>query len=231
MAGLAVVAVLGVGYWFAFLQPRPGESVSTSGAGDHSGRLAGDHSGRPEGGYSTTPPTSGSHAPQAPPWGEQNSLSKPLQVHALEHGGVWGSTTARRDAQKLSGTSGLLPAATIVRLSLPRTLGWTQRLPSPPGKDRSARRVRPRAHRRSRQQEPGSWPGTHPVRLVSWAITLSKVWAGLDTNKHQLLAQLHGHELVGALFVRDEKSRLRSSMTIQVLEVPVFEVNGVAEPE
>lgn len=80
LAGLAIFAVLAFGYWFAFLQPRPGESVSTSGAGDHSGY--------PEGGYSTSPPTSGPHAPQAPPWGEQNGLSEPLQVHALEHGGV-----------------------------------------------------------------------------------------------------------------------------------------------
>ena len=80
LAGLAIVAALAVGYWFAFLQPRPGESVSTSGAGDHSGR--------PEGGYSTTPPTSGPHAPQAPAWGSQGDLSESSQVHALEHGGV-----------------------------------------------------------------------------------------------------------------------------------------------
>ena len=80
LVGLVVVAALAVGYWFAFLQPRPGDSVSTSGAGDHSGR--------PEGGYSTTPPTSGPHSPQAPPWGAQDALSEELQVHALEHGGV-----------------------------------------------------------------------------------------------------------------------------------------------
>ena len=80
LAGLAVVAALGFGYWLAFLQPRPGEGVPTSGAGDHSGR--------PANGYSTSPPTSGPHLPQAPPWGEQNGLSEPLQVHALEHGGV-----------------------------------------------------------------------------------------------------------------------------------------------
>jgi len=80
LAGLAVFAVLAFGYWYAFLQPRPGQSVSTSGAGDHAGR--------PESGYSTSPPTSGPHAQQAPPWGEQGGLSEPLQVHALEHGGV-----------------------------------------------------------------------------------------------------------------------------------------------
>ncbi len=80
LAGLAVVAALGFGYWLAFLQPRPGESVSTSGSGDHSGQ--------PAAGYSTTPPTSGPHSPQAPPWGEQSALPEPLQVHALEHGGV-----------------------------------------------------------------------------------------------------------------------------------------------
>ncbi len=80
LAGLAIIAVLAFGYWFAFLQPRPGESVSTYGAGDHSGF--------PEGGYSTSPPTSGPHSPQAPPWGEQNGLSEQSQVHALEHGGV-----------------------------------------------------------------------------------------------------------------------------------------------
>ena len=77
LAGLAVVAAL---VWFVYLQPRPGESVSTSGAGDHSGP--------PEGGYSTSPPTSGPHSPQVPSWGEQNGLSEQLQVHALEHGGV-----------------------------------------------------------------------------------------------------------------------------------------------
>ena len=79
--GLVVVAVLAVGFWFAFLQPRPGESVSTSGASDHSGV--------PSGGYSTSPPTSGSHSPEAPPWGEhRGGLSEILQVHGLEHGGV-----------------------------------------------------------------------------------------------------------------------------------------------
>ncbi len=80
VAGLAVIAVLAFGYWLAYLQPRPGESVSTSGSGVHTGA--------PPGGYSTSPPTSGPHAPQAPPWGEQNALSEPSQVHALEHGGV-----------------------------------------------------------------------------------------------------------------------------------------------
>ena len=52
--GLIVVAAIAFTYWFAVLQPRPGESVSTSGAGDHSGV--------PRDGYSTTPPTSGSHS-------------------------------------------------------------------------------------------------------------------------------------------------------------------------
>ena len=80
LAGVAVLAVLAFGYWLAFLQPRPGESVSTTGSGDHSGR--------PADGYSTSPPTSGPHAPQAPAWGGQGSLSEQLQVHALEHGGV-----------------------------------------------------------------------------------------------------------------------------------------------
>lgn len=79
LAGLAAVAALAVVIWLVYLQPRPGESVSTSGAGDHSGQ--------PEGGYSTSPPTSGPHS-QAPPWGEQNSLPEASQVHALEHGGV-----------------------------------------------------------------------------------------------------------------------------------------------
>jgi len=80
LAGLAVAAAIAFGFWLIYLQPRPGESVSTSGARDHSGL--------PEGGYSTSPPTSGPHAPQAPPWGEQSSLFEPSQVHALEHGGV-----------------------------------------------------------------------------------------------------------------------------------------------
>ena len=85
LAGLGVVGLLAAGaiafgFWFAFLQPRPGESVSTSGAFDHSGV--------PAGGYSTSPPTSGPHSPQAPPWGKQNALPELLQVHALEHGGV-----------------------------------------------------------------------------------------------------------------------------------------------
>ncbi len=80
LAVLAAVAALAVIIWLVYLQPRPGESVSTSGAGDHSGQ--------PSGGYSTSPPTSGPHLPQAPSWGEQSSLSEVLQVHALEHGGV-----------------------------------------------------------------------------------------------------------------------------------------------
>ena len=80
LAGLAAAVALGLVIWLVYLQPRPGESVSTSGAGNHSGQ--------PAGGYSTSPPTSGPHAPQAPPWGEQNSLPEELQVHALEHGGV-----------------------------------------------------------------------------------------------------------------------------------------------
>ena len=80
VAGLAAVAALAFGYWLAFLQPRPGESVSTSGASDHSGQ--------PAGGYSTSPPTSGPHAAQAPAWGEQSALPEASQVHALEHGGV-----------------------------------------------------------------------------------------------------------------------------------------------
>ena len=78
--GLVVVGVLAVGFWFAYLQPRPGESVSTSGAADHSGV--------PAGGYSTSPPTSGPHSPQVPDWGEQGQVPEILQVHALEHGGV-----------------------------------------------------------------------------------------------------------------------------------------------
>jgi hypothetical protein len=80
LVGLLAIGVLGFGYWLAFLQPRPGESVSTSGADDHSGV--------PAGGYSTSPPTSGPHSPQAPDWGEQRQLPEILQVHALEHGGV-----------------------------------------------------------------------------------------------------------------------------------------------
>jgi hypothetical protein len=80
LLALVVVGALGFGYWFAFLQPRPGTSVSTSGASDHSGV--------PRGGYSTSPPTSGPHSPQVADWGEQNEIPEILQVHALEHGGV-----------------------------------------------------------------------------------------------------------------------------------------------
>ncbi len=80
LAGLAAVAALAAVIWFVYLQPLPGEGVSTSGAGNHSGA--------PAGGYSTSPPTSGPHLPQAPSWGEQRELSEALQVHALEHGGV-----------------------------------------------------------------------------------------------------------------------------------------------
>lgn len=85
MAGIGVLGLIGVAaiafaYWFAVLQPRPGESVSTSGASDHSGV--------PRDGYSTTPPTSGSHSSQTPSWGEQREVPEILQVHALEHGGV-----------------------------------------------------------------------------------------------------------------------------------------------
>ncbi len=90
--GLIGVAVIAVGIWFVYLQPRPGRSVSTSGAGVHSGV--------PSGGYSTTPPTSGSHSPQVPSWGEQREVSEILQVHALEHGGVlvqYNCPTACRD--------------------------------------------------------------------------------------------------------------------------------------
>jgi hypothetical protein len=78
--GLVSVTVVVAGLWFAFFQPRPGRSVGTSGAGVHTGQ--------PSEGYSTTPPTSGPHLPQAPPWGVQDEISEPLQVHALEHGGV-----------------------------------------------------------------------------------------------------------------------------------------------
>lgn len=80
VAGLVAVAALAAVIWLVYLQPRPGESVSTSGAGDHSGA--------PADGYSTSPPTSGPHLPQAPSWGEQRALSETSQVHALEHGGV-----------------------------------------------------------------------------------------------------------------------------------------------
>ncbi len=80
LAGLAAVAALAAVIWLVYLQPRPGESVSTYGAGDHSGQ--------PAGGYSTSPPTSGPHLAQAPSWGEQRSLSEASQVHGLEHGGV-----------------------------------------------------------------------------------------------------------------------------------------------
>ena len=78
--GLISVAVIAVGFWFVYLQPRPGESVSTSGAFVHTGV--------PSGGYSTTPPTSGSHLAEVPSWGEQREVSEVRQVHALEHGGV-----------------------------------------------------------------------------------------------------------------------------------------------
>ncbi len=79
--GLVVIGVLAVGFWFAVLQPRPGESVSTSGGGDHSGV--------PDGGYSTSPPSSGPHSTRVPPWGEDRGpVDEILQVHALEHGGV-----------------------------------------------------------------------------------------------------------------------------------------------
>ena len=80
VAGLAVVAALAFGFWLVNLQSRPGESVSTSGSGVHTGV--------PAGGYSTSPPTSGPHAAQAPAWGEQDALPEQSQVHALEHGGV-----------------------------------------------------------------------------------------------------------------------------------------------
>ncbi|HWP34006.1 MAG TPA: DUF3105 domain-containing protein, partial [Thermodesulfobacteriota bacterium] len=40
-------------------------------------------------GYNSDPPTSGPHAPQRPAWGiHWQPLSKALQVHALEDGGV-----------------------------------------------------------------------------------------------------------------------------------------------
>lgn len=77
LAGVGVMVLL---FLFVFNESRPGESVSASGAGDHSGS--------PANGYSTSPPTSGPHLAQAPSWGEQGALSEPLQVHALEHGGV-----------------------------------------------------------------------------------------------------------------------------------------------
>lgn len=81
IAGVLVVAALGAGFWLAFLQPRPGESVATSGSGVHTGA--------PAGGYSTSPPTSGPHTPDVPDWGEHNTeVAEVLQVHALEHGGV-----------------------------------------------------------------------------------------------------------------------------------------------
>lgn len=80
IVALVVIGVLAVGYWFVALQPRPGESVSTSGAGVHTGT--------PEEGYSTSPPTSGPHSSEVPAWGEQDQLPEPLQVHGLEHGGV-----------------------------------------------------------------------------------------------------------------------------------------------
>ncbi len=81
VAGLLVAAALGFGFWLAFLQPRPGESVGTSGSGIHSGA--------PAGGYSTSPPTSGPHRAESPDWGEYNSeMEEELQVHALEHGAV-----------------------------------------------------------------------------------------------------------------------------------------------
>ena len=85
MAGMGVLGLIGVaviafGIWSVYLQPRPGKSVSTSGAGVHSGV--------PRDGYSTTPPTSGSHSSQTPSWGEQREVPEILQVHALEHGGV-----------------------------------------------------------------------------------------------------------------------------------------------
>lgn len=83
-AGFGVAAVLGAGivvfgFWYAFLN-RPGRSVETSGSGVHTGA--------PGGGYSSSPPTSGSHAKGVPDWGEQGEIPEPLQVHALEHGGV-----------------------------------------------------------------------------------------------------------------------------------------------
>ena len=78
--GLVVVGVLAVGIWFVSFQPRPGESVSASGGGNHSGV--------PPGGYSTSPPTSGPHSTQVANWGEQGQVPEILQVHALEHGGV-----------------------------------------------------------------------------------------------------------------------------------------------
>jgi hypothetical protein len=83
-AGFAVGAMLaagvvGFGFWYVLLN-RPGRSVETSGAGVHTGT--------PDGGYSTSPPTSGPHDPGVPDWGEQGEIPEPLQVHALEHGGV-----------------------------------------------------------------------------------------------------------------------------------------------
>ena len=78
--GLVALAVIAFGFWFAFLQPRPGESVSTSGDGNHNGA--------PSGGYSTSPPTSGPHSGSVPNWGEQEAVPEVLQVHGLEHGGV-----------------------------------------------------------------------------------------------------------------------------------------------
>ena len=36
LAGLAAAVALGLVIWLVYLQPRPGESVSTSGAGNHS---------------------------------------------------------------------------------------------------------------------------------------------------------------------------------------------------
>ena len=81
VAGLAIAAALGFGFWLAFLQPRPGESVPTSGSSDHRGA--------PSGGYSTSPPTSGPHLASVPDWGEYNGeMEEVEQVHALEHGAV-----------------------------------------------------------------------------------------------------------------------------------------------
>ena len=81
VAGLVVVGLLVGGFWLVFLQPRPGESVGTSGSGIHSGA--------PSGGYSTSPPTSGSHLGSVADWGEYNDeVEEVLQVHAMEHGAV-----------------------------------------------------------------------------------------------------------------------------------------------
>ncbi len=125
-----VVVAAGIAGFFFYqgVSSRPGTYVPTLGNA-HIGSEIEFHQA-----YNSNPPTSGPHLPSIAPWGIHTApISKELQVHNLEDGGVIVQYNCPTGCPELVGQLKVVVGRYETRVVLAPTRGWTVGSPLPPG--------------------------------------------------------------------------------------------------